>query len=69
MVCAAKPPPKNQHDTSVRLRGAAMRPEVNSLHWLLSHPFTFPHAALAATLHFLDALIEFNTVYGLIQVE
>jgi hypothetical protein len=69
MVCAAKPPPKNQRDTSVRLRGAAMRPGVNSLHRLLSRPFTFPHAALAAALHFLDALTGFNTMYRLIQVE
>jgi hypothetical protein len=35
----------------------------------LSHPFTFSHAALAAALHFVDALIGFNTMYRLIQVE
>jgi hypothetical protein len=46
-----------------------MRPGVNSLHRLLSHPFTFPHAALSAALHCLDALIGFNTMYLLIQVE
>jgi hypothetical protein len=52
MVCAAKPPPKNQRDTSVRLRGAVMRPVVDSLRRLLSHPFNFPHVALPATLYF-----------------
>jgi hypothetical protein len=51
MVCAAKPPPKNQRDTSVRL-------EVDSLHCLLSHPFIFPHAALTVTLHFWAELLQ-----------
>jgi hypothetical protein len=71
MVCAAKPPSKDQSDTSVRLRDAAMRTEIDSLHRLLSHPFIFPRAALAATLHFgfLDVLMEINTMYRLIQVK